>query len=73
MAELKLRKMPDRTPVKLTIAVSPELNRALMDYARAYEEAYGEAEGVTELIPAMLQAFLSSDRTFARRRSTLGS
>jgi hypothetical protein len=59
--------------IAIVIAVSPELNRALVDYARAYEEAYGEAEGVTELIPTMLQAFLSSDRTFARRRSALGS
>jgi hypothetical protein len=32
MAELKLAKLPDRTPVKLTISVSPELNRALVDY-----------------------------------------
>jgi hypothetical protein len=68
MAELKLAKLPDRTPVKLTISVSPELNRALVDYSKAYEEAYGEAEGVAELIPAMLASFLASDRSFARTR-----
>lgn len=44
MADLRLGKLPDRVPVKLTISVSPELNRALSDYARAYEQAYG---GVT--------------------------
>ena len=68
MADLKLAKLPDRVPVKLTIAVSPELNRDLADYARAYEEQYGESESVADLIPAMLQSFLSSDRAFARRR-----
>ena len=65
---IKLEKLPDRVPVKLTIAISPELNRALCDYARAYEEAYGEAEAATDLIPAMLMAFLRSDRGFARGR-----
>jgi hypothetical protein len=68
MAELRLPKLPDRTPVKLSITVSPELHRALGDYAAAYEQAYGQAEPVTELIPAMLASFLESDRGFARQR-----
>ena len=68
MAELKLAKLPDRAPVKLTIAVPPDLNRDLADYARAYEEQYGETESFADLVPAMLQAFLASDRAFARRR-----
>jgi hypothetical protein len=68
MAELRLSKLPDRTPVKLTIHVSPELHRALGDYAEAYELAYGQAEPLTELIPAMLASFLESDRGFARQR-----
>lgn len=70
MADLKLAKLPDRTPVKLTIVLPPELNRELADYARAYEARYGEAESVAELVPAMLRAFLESDRSFARRRSS---
>jgi hypothetical protein len=69
VAELKLRKLPDRVPVKLTIAVSPELNRALGDYARAYEQAYGEAVAPAELVPAMLESFLASDRAFTRMRT----
>jgi len=68
MGNLKLGKLPDRTPMKLTIAVSPELNRALSDYARAYEQAYGQAESPAELIPAMLESFLAGDRAFARMR-----
>jgi len=68
MAGLRLGRLPDRTPVKIVIALSPELNRALGDYAAAYEAAYGEAEPLAELIPAMLAAFLQSDRDFLRSR-----
>jgi hypothetical protein len=68
MPDLRLPKLPDRTPVKITISVSPELNQALGDYAALYEEAYGRAEPVQELIHAMLASFLESDRFFVRRR-----
>ena len=33
---LKLAKLPDRVPVKITISVAPELNQALADYAALY-------------------------------------
>jgi len=69
VAEVKLPKLPDRTPVKLTISVTPELSRGLHDYAAAYEATYGQAESIADLIPYMLQAFLDSDRGFARSRS----
>jgi hypothetical protein len=69
MTDLKLRKLPDRTPVKLTISVMPDLHQALGDYAAAYEAAYGQAESIAELIPFMLQAFLESDRRFTRTRA----
>ena len=68
MAELKLGKLPDRTPVKLTITVTPDLQSALSDYALLYAEAYGTAELVPELIPAMLIAFLDGDRAFQKWR-----
>lgn len=68
MAGIKLERLPDRTPVKITILVSPDIGRALADYAAAYEMAYGEAAAVAELVPAMLAAFLESDREFARSR-----
>ncbi|AHE55615.1 hypothetical protein NX02_19780 [Sphingomonas sanxanigenens DSM 19645 = NX02] len=42
----------------------------LQQYAALYAEAYGREESVTELIPAMLAAFLESDRSFVRSRST---
>ena len=68
MADLKLPKLPDRTPVKLTIQLMPDLKAALDDYAAAYEASYGQAENVVDLIPAMLAAFLAGDRAFTRRR-----
>jgi hypothetical protein len=69
MADLKLAKLPDRTPVKLTITVAPDLHHALSDYAALYAQSYGQNEPVSELIPAMLAAFLDSDRSFARNRA----
>ena len=71
MSELKLGKLPDRTPVKITITVSPDLNQALRDYAAIYRAKYGEAESVAELIPFMLGAFLESDKGFAKARKEL--
>jgi len=69
MPELKLAKLPDRTPVKLAITVTPDLHQMLLGYAALYAETYGRDEPVTELIPAMLVAFLDSDRGFSRARS----
>ncbi|HEX8442784.1 MAG TPA: DUF2274 domain-containing protein [Allosphingosinicella sp.] len=72
MPELRLPKLPDRTPVKITISVSPDLNQALADYAALYQETYGQTEPVQDLIPAMLASFLDGDRAFARRRREQG-
>jgi len=68
MADLKLARLPDRTPIKLSISIMPDLNQALADYAALYARTYGRDEPVSELIPAMLSAFLDGDRTFARAR-----
>lgn len=72
MAELKLPKLPDRTPVKLTISILPDLNQALAEYAQQYHEIYGTEESVSELIPYMLRSFLESDRGFVRARQKRG-
>lgn len=68
MPEIKLARLPDRTPIKITIAVPPELHQALEDYGRVYAEIYEQAEPISELIPAMLASFLEGDKGFARRR-----
>lgn len=69
MAELKLPQLPDRTPVKISISLMPDLHQALTDYAALYAKTYGRDEPVAELISAMLAAFLESDRTFSRART----
>jgi hypothetical protein len=69
MPELKLAKLPDRIPVKITITVSADLNQALHAYAGVYRAIYGDAEPVTELIPFMLDAFLAGDKGFAKARN----
>lgn len=67
MPDIKLAQLRDRTPVKLSISVMPDLNQALNDYAAFYAQAYGREEPVVDLIPAMLVAFLESDRAFKAR------
>ena len=73
MPELKLARLPDRKPVKLTIMLQPETNTALQAYAAAYREAYGEDEEVAELVPYMIDSFLSADRGFAKVRKNARS
>lgn len=73
MADLKLGKLPDRAPVKLAITVTPDLHRALSDYAALYNQSYGQSEPLTELVPHMLAAFLASDRGFAKARAALSN
>ena len=66
---LRLPKLPDRTPVKISVTVSPELNAALRDYCEVYRHIYpGQKESVADLIPYMLDAFIQSDRGFAKAR-----
>jgi hypothetical protein len=68
MPDLKLACIPNRTPVKLTIAIHPDLHQALLDYAHLYAQSYGRKEPLGDLIAAMLAAFLESDRAFKRAR-----
>jgi hypothetical protein len=66
MVDLKLSRLPDRTPVKLSIQVTPQLQADLTRYADAYEATYGQREAIADLIPFMLASFLEADRGFAR-------
>ena len=70
MAELKLARLPDRTPIKLGISVLPDLHQDLLDYAAHYARAYGTEVQVGELIPAMLASFIEGDRAFQRARGS---
>jgi hypothetical protein len=72
MSEIKLAKLPKRSPVKLALTISPDLMSALNDYAAVYADTYGVTEPLAELVPAMLQAFLDGDRGFIRARALRG-
>ena len=71
MTNLKLGKLPDRTPAKVTITVSPDLNQALQDYAEIYRAIHGQKESVVELIPFMLDKFIENDTGFKKARREL--
>jgi hypothetical protein len=73
MTSLKLGKLPERAPVRLSIGLPPDLHRELTQYAALYRETYGEEESLAELIPYMLQSFLAGDRGFARARRSSGA
>lgn len=68
---LKLSKLPERTPVKITISVSPDLHQALAFYAEVYQKIYGTREAIADLIPAMIESFLVGDRGFQAARREL--
>lgn len=65
---MKLPKLPDRTPVKFTITVQPQLAARLRDYAELYAETYRVREEVAELVPFMLDVFLDRDPAFRRSK-----
>jgi hypothetical protein len=61
MKKIKLAKLPDRVPVKLTVTLPSQLAARLRSYADLYAEQYGTREEPAELVPYILDAFLRSD------------
>ena len=51
MSNLKLDKLPDRTPCKITIQLEPKLMKDLQDYASIYAREYDESTSPAELVP----------------------
>jgi len=68
---LRIGKLPDLTPVKMTVSLDREVHEMLEDYARIYGESYGEAVKLVELIPLMVAGFLATDNGFKRARKKL--
>ncbi len=63
---IRLAKLPDRNPVRMTIAFAPGLHHDLKAYAEFYRATYGQEESIAELLPAIVGAFLESDKAFVR-------
>lgn len=70
---LKVGPLPDRTPVKVSLSIEPDLNVDLKDYAAIHSRTYGKEVTVSELIPSMLRALIDSDSRFKRERKQLNS
>lgn len=68
---LKIGKLPDMTPTKLSINVTPDLKSDLDVYAQLYQQAYGDKQNVANLIPLMLEGFLASDSGFKKAKREL--
>ncbi len=65
---IKLDRLPNRKPVKLTVTLDPEVFDALEDYARIYAEEYGEGEPVSVIAASMIGEFMDGDAAFKRLR-----
>jgi len=68
---LKLAKIQEHKPVKVSVTLPFELNQDLEAYAAIYEQAYGEKQSIGALIPSMLAGFLASDAGFKKAKREL--
>lgn len=68
---LKIGAIPDRTPVKLSLSLSPDVHDALQDYASIHEKEFGQGAQAAELAALMIERFLASDTQFKRARKSL--
>ncbi len=69
--KLKLAKLTDTKPSKLTVSLPPDLLGDLEVYASIYEQTYGEKQAGGALIPSMLAGFLASDHGFKKAKREL--
>jgi len=68
---LRIAKLPNLTPVKMTVSLEPEMHKMLQDYAQIYSSSYGETVKPAELVPSMIAGFLATDNGFKRARKAL--
>ena len=68
---LKVGPLPDRTPIKLSIACEPDLHGDLKAYAEIHAQTYGKPVSVSDLVPSMLRALIDSDAGFKRARRAI--
>lgn len=71
MPDLKLGKLPNRTPVKMTISVMPDYEEALRDYATIHSAQHGIDSTPADIASAMVEQFIVNDREFAKARMAL--
>ena len=71
MAKLKLGKIPDDKPVRVTIELPAAIHRDLVAYGIALGREIGQgAVEPAKLVVPMLARFMATDRAFAKLRRT---
>lgn len=70
-ATLKLGPIPDRTPVKLSLSLAPDIHDALADYAALHAKEFGRTAPLAVLASLMIEQFLEGDANFKRARKSL--
>lgn len=69
MAKLKLGKIQDDKPLKITFELSASVHRNLAAYANMLGQETGQTiSDPTKLITPMLQRFMDTDRAFLRAK-----
>ena len=71
MTKLKLGRIADERPVRLTIELPAAAHRELVAYADVLASETGTKIEPGKLIAPMLARFIASDRAFAKARRTL--
>ena len=69
MSKLKLGRIGDDKPVKLTIELPAAVHRNLVAYAEAIGRESGQAApDPAKIVAPMIERFMATDRVFARAR-----
>ncbi|SDH02931.1 DUF2274 domain-containing protein [Pelagibacterium luteolum] len=68
MTRLKLGRIPDERPVKLTIEVPAPLHRKLIAYGEALAREMGETDPIppAKVASPMIAGYIDSDKEFAK-------
>jgi hypothetical protein len=68
MTKLKLMRLVEDKPVKLSIELPGAIHRDFQPYAEALAKQSGQAQNSLSLIAPMLARFIATDRAFTRRK-----
>ena len=69
MSKLKLGRIGDDKPVKLTVELPAAVHRNLIAYAEAIGRESGQpAPDPAKIVAPMIERFMATDRAFARAR-----
>ena len=66
MTELRLGRLPNRTPAKLALTLWNELDEHLKLYAQMHSAQTGVEVSAADIAPQMLADYIEGDREFAR-------